>query len=429
MSRQKTASNRSRPAVRRNDPNWVGPITSRWFLVVIVVKAVFRWIFKLTSENTKALPSSGPAILLANHVTLLDPIWVGSLLRRHIYYAANEDIFRNPITGALARWTGAFPIRKAATDMSAVRKMIRHLRDGRVVALYPEGVRTWDGTNTPLRPGIARLIQKMKVPIVGCRQERGYLALPRWARVYRGIPVHGVYKRIYQGNDIPDDLDKIIDDISGFIENRDYDLNVSDSRYKRRGLAVDVTKLIYRCPLCGGMESLRIVKPLSTNQVECSSCFSKWEITASGKMVLLDETGSSSGESHTLRHYYRIIKSLPLTPIRSDERLKLEDGEVLYLRSRRQLLKRERELSRPLSVGLGTAYLTDHRFIFQTTEEKLLEIPLKRMLALSTDPGDRFHFVFDKKIFYITIRSESILKWHDTIIRLRDNENCVSVPS
>jgi hypothetical protein len=139
-------------------------------------------------------------------------------------------------------------------------------------------------------------------------------------------------------------------------------------------------------------------------------------------MVCVDENGFPDGASHTLAHNYRIIKSMPLTPIDSAaNRLTLEKDEVLYLRSRPQILKREREFRRPRTIGLGTAFLTDRRFVLQNSERTILEIPLERMLALSTDPGDRFHFVFEKKVFHITFRDESILKWFDTINRMKNN--------
>jgi hypothetical protein len=71
-------------------------------------------------------------------LTLFDPIWVYDALRHPVYLVATEELFRSRLLG------------------------------GRV-GVYPEGVRTWDGTNAPLIPTIARLIRRLCVLIYTCR--------------------------------------------------------------------------------------------------------------------------------------------------------------------------------------------------------------------------------------------------------------------
>jgi 1-acyl-sn-glycerol-3-phosphate acyltransferase len=70
--------------------------------------------FKLEPVNVEVVPPEGPAIILSNHSTLFDPIWVYAMLRRPVYFAATEDLFRRRALGNIIRMFGAFPKRKAS---------------------------------------------------------------------------------------------------------------------------------------------------------------------------------------------------------------------------------------------------------------------------------------------------------------------------
>src|SRR4030042_5420898 len=87
------------------------------------------------------------------------PIWLYAMLRRPVYFAATEDLFRQPLLARVIRWFGAFPKRKnAAGDIGAMRSIFHLLKTGCLVGIYPEGMRTWDGTNGPIITDIGRII-------------------------------------------------------------------------------------------------------------------------------------------------------------------------------------------------------------------------------------------------------------------------------
>jgi len=140
----------------RSEPREVRPVR-RWFyqLVLLLLRKPIRYLFRLRPVNALAVPRSGGGILVANHVTLFDPIWIYDALRRPVYFVATEELFRGRFLGGLLRWLGAFPKRKAASDLKTMKNMMQVLRRGGLLGLYPEGVRTWDGTNGPLIPTIA----------------------------------------------------------------------------------------------------------------------------------------------------------------------------------------------------------------------------------------------------------------------------------
>ena len=376
--------------------------------------------FQLQPVDVGLIPATGAGIILSNHTTLFDPIWVYAMLRRPVYFAATEDLFRKRGLGRLIRWFGAFPKRKAASDITALRSIFSIAERGGLIGLFPEGIRTWDGSNLPLYTGIAKLIRKLDVPVYVCRMEGAYLAYPRWARRWRRIPVRGMFSRLYEPGGIPDNDATILADIAAAIRTTDFDTPVVASAGRLTGLAVNLTRVLYRCPSCGTQEGLKLVRPFSTNMVECSSCFSSWIIDVGCRISSADENGQAEGGWTPLPEYYRQIQRMALTPIRSEARLDLAADEQIYLISRPRFLFIQETFPNLRVFAFGRAFLTSSRLIFRTRIGIPLAAPLSTLGALSVDPGDRLHFTSQGKLYRIPFRNESALKWYDAIQRLQE---------
>ena len=389
-------------------------------LMLGILRGPILRYFQITTIDVSVVPQSGAGIILANHSTLFDPIWVYAMLKRPVYFAATEDLFRKRALGRLIRWFGAFPKRKAASDLSALRSIFTIIDKGGLVGLFPEGVRTWDGTNQPLFSGIAKLIRKLGVPVYVCRLEGAYLVYPRWARHWRRIPVRGVFSQLYEAGSIPRDDERILVDVAAAIRSSDSAVTPSEASSRKPGLAVNVTRVLYRCPSCGTMEGLKLVRPFSTNMIECSSCFSTWVIDAACRLSLADENGRTEGGWVPLPVHYEHISTMPLTPIRSEIRLGLAPDERILLISRPRFLFTQERFPNLRVFAFGRAFLTNRRLIFRTRIGIPLSAPLQGLGALSVDPGDKLHFTWQAKLYRIPFRNESALKWFDIIHRLRD---------
>lgn len=376
--------------------------------------------FQLDSINAEVVPENGAGIILANHTTLFDPIWLYVLLRRPVYFAATEDLFRQRALGRLIRWFGAFPKRKAASDITALRSIFSIAQRGGLIGVFPEGVRSWDGTVQPITHGISKLIRKLQAPVYACRLAGAYFVFPRWARRWRRFPVKAVFSRLYRPEEIPEDDERIARDVEQAIQGQDYSQPVDVSRFPYKGLAVDVTHVLYRCPSCGTLEGLKVVRPFSTNRVECSSCFSSWVIDVTCRLSPVDEEGRPEGIWTGLPQHYARIKAMPFTPIRSEARLGLSPDEQVYLISRPHFLFKQEKFPNLRVLAFGRAFLTNQRLLFRTRLGIPLAAPLAGLGALSVDPGDKLHFTFESRLYRIPFRHESALKWFDSIHRLKD---------
>ena len=85
------------------------------------------------------LPRSGPAIVVANHVSGLDPLLLVSASRRPLRFIVAREQYRRPELKWLLRAMGCIPVDRERQPQKALRHALRSLREGEVVALFPEG--------------------------------------------------------------------------------------------------------------------------------------------------------------------------------------------------------------------------------------------------------------------------------------------------
>ena len=76
---------------------------------------------------------------------------------------------------------GAFPVRRYKVDPQCIRTALRFLSEGKVVGIYPEGERSWDGRLQSFRKGTLRFLLKAGVPVIPCGIEGSFDVWPRWA--------------------------------------------------------------------------------------------------------------------------------------------------------------------------------------------------------------------------------------------------------
>lgn len=127
-----------------------------------------RIYLKLRVEGQERIPSEGPALLVANHASFLDPIVLGSACSRRIHFIVLQsmyDLWR-------LRWfywgMETIPVRTEEADPRAIRQALTRLRRGETVGIFPEGGRSEDGSLKEPRPGAALLAAASGVPVVPC---------------------------------------------------------------------------------------------------------------------------------------------------------------------------------------------------------------------------------------------------------------------
>ncbi len=111
------------------------------FLKPIAVFLMRAW-FGLRVRGAEHVPASGPALIVSNHQSILDPPVIGGAARRQIYFLAKAELFRIPMFGSLIRALHARPVRREGSDPGALRTAAQLLGEGKALLVFPEGTRS-----------------------------------------------------------------------------------------------------------------------------------------------------------------------------------------------------------------------------------------------------------------------------------------------
>ncbi len=161
-----------------------------------VLYRVYRILFgfRFFGAENVPLPSDGRGVLLApNHASFLDPPVLGISLKRHVTYLAKEYLFRALFIGWVLRSVGALPIKTRDDDFRSLRQLMRTLKSGNCVVVFPEGTRSPDGGLKEAEEGIGFLAARSNAYVVPVYIQGTYEALPRGARWFRRQPVKVFY--------------------------------------------------------------------------------------------------------------------------------------------------------------------------------------------------------------------------------------------
>jgi len=171
----------SRSGLSRYNRRQEGPPSTLVYRICrSIARVLVRPLAPVRVEGQENLPASGPFVLVANHQSVLDPIFIQSNCPRPVHTLTKSTQFsRFPFRWLLPRIL-ALPVRRYRVDPQVVRMMLRRLAQGEVVGIYPEGERTWDGTLQPLRRGTVRFLLRAGVPVVPCGISGAFDVWPRW---------------------------------------------------------------------------------------------------------------------------------------------------------------------------------------------------------------------------------------------------------
>ena len=200
-------------ARRANRIDW----GSGWMNLLDGLNRLFCYRYHRLNVTGLRLPRSGPAIVVSNHVSGLDPMLLMASARRPLrFLIAREEYERFGLTW-LFRAVKCIPVDREHRPELALRSALRALREGEVVALFPHGRIHLDGEpRRRLKAGAVRLAQLTGAPLLphrisGIRGQghvlRGILLRAR-ARItlYPAVPVEG-----RELNDVLDELAQILE--------------------------------------------------------------------------------------------------------------------------------------------------------------------------------------------------------------------------
>ena len=145
------------------------------YLLRFVAWVMSRFVYRFKVRGDEHLPVAGAAVLACNHVSFVDAVLLMAASPRPIYFLMDHRIFRTPLLGTLFRLARAIPIAPQKEDPAAYEAAFERaaqvLREGDLLAIFPEGGITRDGQLQPFKGGIVKILQRaqadgLSVPVV-----------------------------------------------------------------------------------------------------------------------------------------------------------------------------------------------------------------------------------------------------------------------
>lgn len=161
-----------------------------YFLGHSLMRGLFENFFRLRILGYEKLIQEGPCIYVANHESYLDPPLLGQLFEKPVYFLARKTLFDPPFMKVLLPLCYALPIDQEQPNPGSLLGVMRLLRTGGRIIIFPEGARSPDGQIHDAMPGIGLIIGRMTgVPVQPLRIEGAFECLPIHSRHLRFFPL------------------------------------------------------------------------------------------------------------------------------------------------------------------------------------------------------------------------------------------------
>jgi 1-acyl-sn-glycerol-3-phosphate acyltransferase len=140
------------------------------YLLRFVAFVLTRCIYRFKVRGDEHIPTSGAAILVCNHVSYVDAVLLMAASPRPIRFIMDSRIFATPVLGALFKLGKAIPIAPQKDNPAAYERAFAEARkvldEGDLLAIFPEGGLTRDGSLGEFKGGIMKVLQTHPVPVV-----------------------------------------------------------------------------------------------------------------------------------------------------------------------------------------------------------------------------------------------------------------------
>ncbi len=244
-----------------------------------VLRPLLKAIFGYTYE--KAPEVEGNYLVLANHNSNLDP-WLCCLsFDRQMYFLAGENVFRLGFLSWIVKklWAPISKV-KGKSDVTAMMKLIRHLKEGHNCSLFPEGNRSFDGLTAEVGTAIGKLAKISGASLVTYKFEGLYFSTPRWGTFMRRGKVSGKVINVYTKEQLAkmsaEEVTKHIND--DIYEDAYATQEKNPVKFKNHKRAETIESILFICPSCNTISSITSKK----HHFWCKSCNAKAEYTEYG---------------------------------------------------------------------------------------------------------------------------------------------------
>jgi 1-acyl-sn-glycerol-3-phosphate acyltransferase len=385
------------------------PRNYRWFnrLLRHSFGLWLRLFFRIRAEGAATAKSlQPPFVLVANHVTVLDPFMLSAFLREPVYWITADGNMRTRIMKALLRLVGSIPKSKAIPDLETVGWTVDVIRRrGGAVGIFPEGQQSWDGVTLPLAPATAKLLKLLKVPVLVAVIKGGYSSLPRWSGALRRGRIEIDFKLELGPEELkrlkPEEIQARLESALGHDETEwNRERRVAFKAVRR---AEKLELALFMCPVCGAIASMKSAR----SRFYCLSCGESLRLDAEGRFA---GTNSHEPRFSSIRDWDEWQREAFAEEVRA--RAASKPARPIFSDSRAMLF-RGRKLNPLRAIRSGTLILYSDRLELATLMGERLSFPLAEIEGVGVLKRDLLEFYLGRDLYQLRfpLREVSARKW------------------
>lgn len=377
----------------------------------------FRWylenIFCLNVEKNDTTQISPPYLIIANHANFWDGVLVNLFIKDPICYLVSDEYFRKSLLGKLLKIEGSIPKKKFLADFAAIKELLKAKAAKRIIGIFPEGKRNWDGSTDEIVFPTAKLIKLLNVPVVRCLLRGSYLSFPRWARFVRKGKISISYDLILTTENIKEmTVEEIYRKISESLTYQEYDYQrIAMKPYKGKNLAEKIELFLFLCPNCQKIGFLYS----RGDMLSCQNC---------GYQVKYDQYGFFSSEK--LAYFDNPVdwNNWQMEWIRKSiggafqkdsikQEIIKDKGVFLYR------FNEQKNLDKNIK---GMLALRGEKLVFETVTGNNICFQLELIRGVNVQYNDKFEFYYKDDLYRFCFKNPSVsaYKWYKTIKLTQD---------
>ncbi|MGL4514435.1 MAG: lysophospholipid acyltransferase family protein [Lacipirellulaceae bacterium] len=185
-----------------------GALKGAWYwLTSTSIWVAAKLLFRLRVQGARRVPMRGPLVIVANHLSHLDPPLVGGSSARQLSYMARDTLFKG-VLGPLIRSYDAIPVDRDGTGLAGIRATLGRVKQGGAVVVFPEGTRSPDGELQAIKPGFLALVRRGGASLQPVGFDGPHKAWPKGA----AFPTPFVPIAIHYGEPLSPDTIAALDD-------------------------------------------------------------------------------------------------------------------------------------------------------------------------------------------------------------------------
>ena len=225
----------------------------------------------LRVERAGDIPASGPLLVLCSHQGMTDfAVTAAALLPRRLHFVCSENFFRKPLLAPVLHAMGVIPKVQFSADPRCIASILRTLKGGGAVCVYPAGQTSMVGRPGEIGRAIARLVKKSGANVAALRLHGGFFTRSRFAKGLNRGRIDARLSLLFT----PEQLKTLTDDevYDGVCAAIDYDeyrwQKETGAQFRSRHRARGYQNMLCVCPRCGAHWTWRD----RGNRVFCTQC-------------------------------------------------------------------------------------------------------------------------------------------------------------